>query len=60
MGDIHGNFRALKQCLELTKFDYENENDISMAELESYRKTNYNNKNMTKIIKDSIHSAINC
>ena len=33
MGDIHGNFRALKQCLELTKFDYENDTLIQLGDV---------------------------
>lgn len=33
VGDIHGGYRGLKQCLELAKFDYENDQLISIGDL---------------------------
>jgi serine/threonine protein phosphatase 1 len=33
MGDIHGAFRALKQCLERAHFDYENDRLISLGDV---------------------------
>lgn len=33
IGDIHGAFRALKQCLERSKFDYENDTLITLGDI---------------------------
>ena len=33
IGDIHGNFRALKQCLEKSKFDYEVDHLICLGDI---------------------------
>lgn len=33
IGDIHGNYRGLKQCLELSNFDFENDLLISLGDI---------------------------
>ena len=33
IGDIHGNYKALKQCLERSGFDYENDQLISLGDI---------------------------
>ncbi len=33
IGDIHGNYKALKQCLELSGFDYENDLLIQLGDI---------------------------
>ena len=33
MGDIHGNFKALKQCLEKSEFDYEKDTLIQLGDV---------------------------
>ena len=33
IGDTHGNYRALKQCLERSNFDYENDTLIHLGDI---------------------------
>lgn len=33
IGDIHGNYKALKQCLEIVNFDYENDRLIQLGDV---------------------------
>lgn len=33
MGDIHGNYRALMQCLEISGFDYQNDTLIQLGDI---------------------------
>lgn len=33
IGDMHGGYKALKQCLERSKFDYENDTLISLGDI---------------------------
>ena len=33
MGDIHGNYRGLLQCLEKSNFDYDNDKLIQLGDV---------------------------
>ena len=33
LGDIHGNYKALKQCLERSNFDYDNDTLIFLGDV---------------------------
>lgn len=33
MGDIHGAYKALQQCLERSKFNYENDKLIQLGDV---------------------------
>ena len=49
-GDIHGSFKALKQCLERSKFDYENDILICLGDTcDGYPETNKCFEELVKI-----------